>query len=212
MKKNTLFSFDTYNFECDNQLVDIVYNEIVTLDKNKQIFWNHNGSNPSLESYNGYLNPETTKCFYNKELLDWVTECFNKVSQEKYKQNLSVVDSWVTKTKFLAGSGWHDHTMSILSGVLYFDDSSPIEFKYTDPYHIHTGLFRHPDFIKASDITTKVNPTKGNFMIFPSHLAHRITPNKNKSDRYSLAFNTFFTGELSNFRTTRLALTTKELE
>jgi uncharacterized protein (TIGR02466 family) len=212
MKKNILFSLDTYEFQCDNGLVDEVYNEIITLDKSKQIFWNHNGSNPSLESFNGYMNAETSKCFYNEKLLDWVTKCFNKVSQEKYKQNLSVVDSWVTKTGFLAGSGWHDHTMSILSGVLYFNTPSPIEFKYTDPYHAHCNLFRHPDFPNISDVTAKVTPTKGTFMIFPSHLAHRITPNKSKSDRYSLAFNTFFTGELCGFRTTRLTLNSKEIE
>lgn len=212
MKKNTLFSLDVYEFECDHAMVDEVLEQIITLDKDKKIYWNINPALPEVQSFNGYLSADQSKCFYNKKLLDWITECFNKVSEEKYKHKLVVVDSWVSKTSFLAGCGWHDHTMSILSGVLYFGDSSPLELLFNDPYHQDTVVFRHPMFLNANKMFTKIFPTKGKFIVFPSHIAHRIHPNKHKADRYSLAFNTFFSGELSKIPTTRLSITSKEIE
>lgn len=207
MNEKSLFTLNYFEFQCEENLVDEVFRQVTSLDKDKKIYWTGAESN----SQAGYLNKEGSESYHHNELLNWVSKCFNEVSQLKYKRNLAIIDSWLTKTGHLSSSGLHDHGMSILSGVLYFADSSPIEFRHDDPFFYHIKFYRDPDTIAQSASVSRVEPKKGNFIIFPSYLLHRVTTNKNKSYRYSLAFNTFFTGEISTVRTARFHLDSKNL-
>lgn len=207
MNEKPLISLNYFEFQCDDAIIDEVFLEILQLEQNNKIFWSHRDNN--LGSTAGYLNEDGSKTYFNKKLFEWVSACFNEVSRKKYSRDIAVVDSWLTKAKFLASSPFHDHKMSVLSGVLYFDDSSPIEFRYDDLFYEHIKFYRDPETFDHKYITSNIKPKKGNLIIFPSFVQHRITPNKNKSHRYSLAFNTFFTGEISTMKTARFSLDCK---
>lgn len=201
MNEKPLISLNYFEFNCDSTLIDNAANEIHTLDKQKKIVWSDIYDPLTSAPKSGYLDESGTVSYYNQELFKWVEECFNTVSNIKYGCKLKIVDSWLTKTEFLEASKAHWHKLSILSGVLYFDESSPIEFRHRDLFLEHINFFSDPKMI-----TTQVTPKKGDLLIFPSFVEHRITTNKNKKKRYSLAFNTFFTGAISNSKTARLTL------
>ncbi len=202
MNEKPLISLNYFEFKCDSTLVDNVAAEIHTLDNQKKIVWSDTHDHPITSSPKiGYLDKDGNTSYYNPELFKWVEECFNTVSNIKYECGLKIVDSWLTKSEFLQSSQMHPHSLSILSGVLYFDECSPIEFRHRDMFYDHINFFSDPKMI-----TTKISPKKGDLLIFPSFIYHRITPNRNKKTRYSLAFNTFFTGVISNHKTCRLTL------
>ena len=68
---------------------------------------------------------------------------------------------------------WHAHHPYTQSAVLYVqvpENSGGIEFRRYEEYQVF-------------------NPTIGDFIIFPSNLAHRVQPNKSADYRISVAFN-----------------------
>ena len=202
MNEKPLISLNYFEFNCDSTLLDQVADEVQLLDNQKKIFWSDiYDSSLSSAPKAGYLDKEGNTSYYNQNLFKWVEECFNAVSNIKYGCGLKIVDSWLTRTEFLEASRMHSHSPSILSGVLYFDECSPIEFCHRDMFYDHINFFSDPKIV-----TTKIYPKKGDLIIFPSFIDHRITTNKNKNRRYSLAFNTFFTGLISNSKTARLTL------
>ena len=80
-------------------------------------------------------------------------------------------------------------TTSWYSAVVYFadydDDSSQIQF--VNP---PSGVYVHPaDYNDYNCSDAKVLPERGNIILFPSDVRHKILVNHSKEDRFSMAFN-----------------------
>jgi hypothetical protein len=207
MNQINLFDISLFEFECDSILTDIVYNEIVELDKTNKIFWNTTrGDNPGNA---GYLNKETTKFYYHMQLYDWFNSCIESVSKNLFKRKQIICDTWITKHNFLEYSDFHKHSFSVLSGVFYFNQGSPIEFQMQHPWLNNLNFFYPED---TTIIKSSYTPSAGKLILFPSNLQHKVSVNKNKETRYSLVFNTFFDGELCSHHTGKLNISTSNVK
>ena len=203
MKQINLFDINLFEFQCDNKLTKFVYDEIIQLDRNQQIFWNKTrGDNPGNA---GYLNKETSKFYYNKELYNWFDTCIESVSTSVLKRKQVICDTWITKHQFLEYSDFHKHSFSVLSGVFYFNDGSPIEFQLQHPWLSNLKFF-YPD--DTTVLKSSYTPSAGKLILFPSDIQHKVSVNKTKEPRYSLVFNTFFDGLISSHHTGKLNLNT----
>ena len=89
----------------------------------------------------------------------------------------------------------HRHSGYIWSGTYYVNvpegdnrQSGAIEF--ADPRYIDKNN-RLPNSPLFKD-NLHFKPTSGSMVIFPSYLLHWVTPNEDKEDRISIAFNARF--------------------
>ena len=207
MKEIPLTSLSIFEFSADKALTENVFEEVKLLDKTKEIKWldTTNVINPNNYSKTGYIGGN--KSYYHKELFDWFQNCIDEVASTKFKnEQLKICDSWLTKTQLYQSSKIHYHAMSILSGVFYFEDfeKSSIKFYFTDPVIEKFEIFLGGQ----NDMTFKqektIQPQFGKLLIFPSYVSHEIQMNTSIKTRYSLSFNTFFNGEVSNQASRRL--------
>ena len=108
----------------------------------------------------------------------------------KYDTDIQITTSWFTKVNENGSSGVHDHCNSWYSCVIYFDEydeqSSKIQF-YGNNNAIDPGKVFEYNYFNSIDWL--YSPVRGSVFVFPSKVRHRIAPNKNSKERYSLAFN-----------------------
>lgn len=109
---------------------------------------------------------------------------------------LQITQSWLTRTRRGESHHSHIHPNSIVSGVLYINvaEVDGINF-YRNEDMIWYDLMRKADnYYNASRyfIQTRV----GELILFPSNVHHGVREVVDDIERVSLAFNTFFSGEL----------------
>ncbi len=184
-----------YKFQCDeNILVDIE-------QKFSSLSWSKDEHNFNTDQ------------FYQSELFSWLGSCLREVQSKHMNLDfqLDIVSCWINKNNKLMRSPRHNHINSVLSGVLYFsnESTSPLVFSFPDPYvHMQNqGCL----FLTNNDpvLKTKIYPERGMCIIFPSSIQHETIPHKELQPRYSLAFNTFPNGLLTDNPTMRLDLQPK---
>lgn len=210
MNKINLPSDFIYEFDYEENLVDSYLKTII--DNDSSIEWkkisvqNQNGSPYANQNHNqisyGYSFPK------HQEIFDWFSSCVNKVSKQCFDhENLVICDAWLTKSTFGQSSHRHKHGYSILSGLFYLHDSDC----YTTFYgkNVFYESFKDSGF---DPIDTKLElnivPKKGKLIIFPSYVLHKISVHRSKEVRYTLAFNTFLNGLVSNKDTQKLNIQT----
>lgn len=193
--KIDVLPFKLYEFICDEKIVDRILKELGEFN------YHHDNSKNESVSRNDYKH--NIPHFFDEELFDWFDTCLEEVRKYYFKDKteLVITDCWVNKTNFLQSHHKHSHPNSIVSGVFYLQDmdSSPINFSMEDPWVKHTEYIK---FYKQTipEIETQVNLEKGKLILFPSHLVHRVLPNKEKMARYSIAFNTFLKGDFGDLQ------------
>jgi hypothetical protein len=193
MKAIPVPTIHIYEFECNQDLIERAFQDF----KNHPIYWIKNGEVPEGTTSYGYLGPKLTP-WYHEDLFNWMQDCLDQVAKSTIKLPLSICDSWGTKTEFLQTDLRHKHAYSVFSGLLYFTDhtASTTVFSYLD--HTHEK-FSHIFPIEKSLGTLEFIPKKGKLLIFPSDIFHNIQVHTElKNIRYSLSFNSFFSGTLSN--------------
>ena len=124
-----------------------------------------------------------------KIYIDYVIAPTNNVS-------LRITQSWVNKNPKGTGHHKHNHSNSIVSGVYYLSlNPAPILFEQllNTPFRINSDT--STPFNTESYV---VNCSKNVLVLFPSHLQHYVNSNDSDSDRLSIAFNTFYTGDLGS--------------
>tara|TARA_B110000503_G_C7068873_1_gene380013 strand:- start:124 stop:738 length:615 start_codon:yes stop_codon:yes gene_type:complete len=129
--------------------------------------------------------------------LDHAQTYFTEVMKYDYK--LHMTNSWLNVTQSNQEHMLHNHTNSIVSGVLYIksSDSTPsISFNNLTP----TFLLN----LKASENTMFNSmeweiPAEDNCIIlFPSQCFHYVKKNISNNERVSIAFNTFVKGNVGS--------------
>jgi uncharacterized protein (TIGR02466 family) len=213
MKEIILSKTSMFEFQCDDALTEKVLADVKSLDHNNKITWNQKYGSPQ-HSLAGYL--DSNLGYYHKELFDWLHECIDKVSVETYcDKKLEIVDSWLTKTFLHKKIDSHCHQLSVLSGVFYLQD---IEDNFLNFNTQNPEVVRLKDFYdsrlhhRPKDKTISCGVTKGKLLLFPSCTYHSMDTYKKMEPRYSIAFNTFFSGDLSVDVTTMLSIKTLTVE
>ena len=105
-----------------------------------------------------------------------------------------LTQSWLNKTGKGDHHHRHNHSNSLISGVLYLEtDHDTITFFREDSnllsltvedYH----LFNSPSWV--------FNVKRGDLILFPSNLHHMVEEKVSEADRISLAFNVWVTGSI----------------
>jgi uncharacterized protein (TIGR02466 family) len=100
----------------------------------------------------------------------------------------------------------HYHKNSLLSGVYYLQAEQECGDIVFERNYYHRSLFpseldlefkeSHANFFNSSSFF--VTPKRGDLLLFPSFLEHRVEPSASESPRYSLAFNVFIKGVIDN--------------
>jgi hypothetical protein len=194
-----------YEFSIDQDLVDRSLEYFLSLDYKSVKSVKDNNSAELLEltgitTKNGH----TVTSFYHKELFNELEKCIDQVAKKHFKnQKLVICDSWLTRSKFGQSGSPHWHTWSVFSGLLYMTDQekSNTIFSLDDPFfEKHKSLFG-TDSVYKIPYDFSIKPVKGKLIIWDSSLMHRIGPIPEKNTRYTLAFNTWMTGNISTLST-----------
>ena len=103
-----------------------------------------------------------------------------------YKQDFQIVTSWFTRSKPNTQSETHFHSNSWLSGVLHFSENGgSLKFEKDHDIFLTDKVVINEYTALGYECLTK----KGQLIIFPSKLKHRIALNTTNHIRYSMAFN-----------------------
>jgi len=117
----------------------------------------------------------------------------------KYSYPLHITNSWLNVTQGNQEHMLHNHTNSIVSGILYL--------KTTDSVPLITFTSNTPTFMLniQRDEATIFNsmtwdlPVEDNcIVLFPSQCFHSVKRNLSTNERISIAFNTFIKGKVGD--------------
>ena len=134
---------------------------------------------------------------------EWMQMCVDTLHGDNGWEcdRIIVNKSWANRSDAQSGHhhGEHRHSMSYLSGILYlngFNESptvfhDPIDKRRWSQFHLDGGP--NIDYFFLSSRTPA-----GTLIIFPSWLVHSSTPNNATEDRFTIAFNTFPTGDINS--------------
>ena len=115
--------------------------------------------------------------------------------------SLYITQSWVNITKESEFHHRHSHPNSVLSGVVYLQVAPTDSIRFFKPYKDLIIDFDREvyDLLNSSNWVFS-GFEAGDLMVFPSTLEHEVPDRVNQAseDRISLAFNTFFKGEVGN--------------
>lgn len=201
MNKITIPRDFIYEFTLDKNLVKNYYERILTY----KLEFIHNTAGGST----GYAYPIP----YDETLVNEITRCVNQVGSEYLNAKLKICDIWLTKSEMMQVSKLHSHSLSIFSGVLYLHDNNvDTIFSVPDEFVSQHNSFLGVACKDVNENTIRIKPEVGKLLIWPSYIKHRISANKTKNIRHTIAFNSFFEGELSTESTQRLSLRTEDPE
>jgi len=205
-----------YEFSIDQDLVDRSLEYFLSLDF-KSLKSVKDPDSAELLELTGVTtkNGHTVTSFYHKELFNELEKCIDQVAKKHFKdQKLAICDSWLTQSKFGQQGEAHWHSWSVFSGLLYLTDQekSNTIFSLEDPFY---EKYKHPFGDRALNnipYNFSVKPVKGRLIIWDSSLIHRIGPIPEKNTRYTLAFNTWMTGNISTLSTGTLICDVVDVE
>lgn len=111
---------------------------------------------------------------------------------------LEITQSWLSVSR--RGESHHDHIHpnSIASGVLYINlaENDGINFYRNEDSIWYELLRKEENYYNAYRYF--INTIIGDIIIFPSNIKHGVSEVSEDIERVSLAFNTFFSGDLGN--------------
>jgi len=198
MNKIPLTQDVIFEFSCEPNMCE----EYLEKVKNSNINFTSSVDIDSIPSTTiGYPIPQDDRLF------SWFQECIDEVSMYRFGiKNQTICDAWVTKTTFTEQSAEHLHSHSILSGLLYLSESKTETIFYPQDFFYITHSRPKIFLSKNNSVPVKFIPKVGTLLIFPSYLRHKIALHKEKTTRYTLAFNTFFDRNISETKTYRLSI------
>ena len=188
MKENNILGVSMYSFDCETTLVDEVFQEV----KNLEYAGNEKNA----------ISMETV--YYNEKLFIWFEECLEEVRKKYYIDSvkLDIVACWANKTNLTQSHHFHKHPNSIVSGIFYLTEGTGGNtcFFMKDPWlHCTDFLNINKESVPQTNmIKSVVEPKKGRLLLFPSSIEHSVSLYKSTVPRFTIAFNTFVSGDLSN--------------
>ena len=113
-----------------------------------------------------------------------------------FRENIDVrCDGWVNINPPEALNVTHNHPNCDIAGVLWIKiPKNSGDLIFVSPYDFlsYVEMFSYKEEFK-NDLNYyhnyKFTPQEGSILLFPSHLQHRVSPNKSNEDRISVSFN-----------------------
>lgn len=141
------------------------------------------------------------------KLNNWILDCLEEVRVEfnYHCTSLAITQSWTNKTKKDSFHHPHVHPNSILSGIMYFNNSNASTlFGIPNMWYFANEMQNQSIKISWNGPDSVVDHAQeaiaGDLIIFPSHLKHSTLPhNIEDYDRISLSFNIFPSGSIGDF-------------
>ena len=125
-----------------------------------------------------------------------INDYFEKVFNTSNKVSLEITQSRLSVTRKNEAHHPHTHPNSIASGVVYINlaKTDGINFFRNDDLLWYDLTPKEQNYYNAYQyfVETKI----GDVVIFPSNIKHGVKQVSEDVERVSLAFNTFFSGEL----------------
>lgn len=188
-----------YSFQASPKLVD----KTLTLLKKEEYVKNAgNYHTHHLQERKEY---RKLKKWFNKCL----RECLDDLKTTQLVSDIKVCLMWGNRSQHNQWHHTHTHPQSVLSGILYLTDNDSrtwfsVRNIWTNfSYHTEEQWPRNFPSVLAGETNTNdiihKEPTKsGHLLIFPSHLIHSVDENRSQDSRYSVSFNSFFSGQVGN--------------
>jgi hypothetical protein len=197
METINILNIPFYKFCADQALTDRILNQVS----------NYKFTNRDIALENGYSYPD----FFDEELFLFFETSIKKVQNLYYHDNLEfpIVDCWVNKYSKMNNLVPHTHNNSVICGVFYLtshEDEGATIFSLPNPWHNQNNS--NLSIYKGSKpILGEIKAQAGTLVLFPNNLLHTMkTLVKVTSPRYTIAFNTFPRGTISDLYTTKLSL------
>ena len=152
--------------------------------------------NSTTESKRVLENPEMAniKSYLEKCLDQWVKQVMMPIVPGAFK--LKITQSWLNYTKPGESHSKHVHPNSIISGVLYINadekhDMITFAKDKFDQLFIQAG-----EFNQFNTNQSNISVGSQDIILFPSMTGHEVPKTTGTHTRISLAFNTFFEGQI----------------
>ena len=125
-----------------------------------------------------------------------LNDYFLKIYNTSNKVTLEITQSWLSMTRRSESHHPHTHPNSIASGVVYINlaQQDGINFFRNDDLVWYDLTPKEQNYYNAYQyfVETKI----GDIVVFPSSIKHGVKQVVEDVERVSLAFNTFFSGDL----------------
>jgi uncharacterized protein (TIGR02466 family) len=194
-------TLEFYEFKSSVSLADHTLNDVIS-------------STIKIDPVNlyGYTKSKT---YYYDPLYLWINQCLEQIKllfkDDESLFDLCISDCWVNRQRLGEKVGEHYHSMSLISGIYYLDDSDT-----KTVFQIQNNNFPSPDFFfngySKSKIKYEVKPEKGKLILFPSYIRHSVNMHRSLTTRYTVAFNTFYKGIVSKRSTALLEINTTDIK
>lgn len=128
-------------------------------------------------------------------LQDYLTQYYNPINPDKIK--LVITQSWLNYTDKTQYHHKHHHHNSIISGCMYINavkDKDSIVFTKRATGENWQLQALEQNYFNCNEFT--VNVGTGDIVLFPSNMLHSVPKTNHDYTRISLAFNSFWEGEL----------------
>lgn len=208
MNVEYVHGYPFYTFQAPINLVEKILKKVNDVAYTETTSGSDNNHNPQV----GYVigNDNQKSCFYDELLYNFLDSCLEPIYKKHFTQATShkICDLWMVKSTFGSGAAaFHYHVNSIFSGVFYLHDSKTSTlFKFDDPL---TQNLKKIVNCTNEFLYHKIQPEQGKVVIWPSSIPHKIEIHREKQTRYTVAFNSFWDGEISNSASTALHINTK---
>ena len=190
MRQNYLplnfFPIKCYEFRCSQLLLDNTLGLVKDLE---------------YKSFNEPTGVLTSADIQQREsfapLMSWFQQCVDTMHVDTGLNcdRLVVNKAWSNKSVGESGHHLdaHRHPMSYYSGIFYLTQGAPTIF--VDPlFQREWGSFYLDGTV---DRELAYHGGAGGLLLFPSYMIHASAPNNEDIDRYSIAFNTFPSGDIN---------------
>jgi len=135
------------------------------------------------------------KKFLDKHCKDYL----DTIICPKNNIEIYITQSWLNYTETNQYHHKHEHPNSVVSGVFYFDSdikNDKILFSHPIPYKQIYPQIDKEKFNLWNSNTWFFPVETGNLFMFPSSTTHQVETKQGNNTRVSLAFNTFYKGNL----------------
>jgi len=195
MEKIDVISIPFYKFKAESSLIKQVYDDVIKL----------NFEIENLDQ-NSFVYPN----FYHEKLFSFFNDSINEFKNHIFKENLNfpIVDCWVNKYGRMNKLRKHKHSNSIICGLYYvtghtnkqtstiFEAENPWTFVNPNISSINLSV-NNQNFMQS--LKGEILPEEGTLVLFPPGLFHYMAPiTKSNEFKYTIAFNTFVDGEISD--------------
>ena len=173
--------------------------KILEFIKIKQLKFIKNPAGNSISS-DVYILDNDELSDIKKVLTDSVNEYFKEIVNPDKDMKLYITNSWINVSKNGESHHAHKHPNSIVSAILYIDTCEGDTISFIKEHQDLFGNFKytgtHATMWYSAECFGSV--VVNTLIMFPSTLPHQVNPRPNTctGTRISLAFNTWFKGEM----------------